>query len=87
MTYVALFVATFGYVMLRAFQQRNVAFDNYWWVPPVAFGMATFDAYLIATVAQAGLTVGVVIANGTAGTLGALTAMWFHKRFVKEHKS
>lgn len=87
MTYLALFAATFLYVLLRALQQRNVAFDNYWWVPPVAFGMATLDAFLIVTIVHSGWSVAVVVANGAAGALGCLTAMWFHKRFVSEKKS
>jgi hypothetical protein len=87
MKYLALFAATFVYVLLRALQQRNVAFDSYRWIPPVAFGMAAVDAFLIVTVAQSGWSWQIVIANGAAGALGCLAAMWIHKRFVSEQKS
>jgi len=79
-----MFGAGFLYVMLRAFQQRNVAFDNYWWIPPVSYAMAAVDMYVIVNVARNGLTWVYVAVYGTAAALGALCAMRFHKRFVKK---
>lgn len=78
-----LFLATFSYVTLRAFQQRNVAFNNHWWVLPTSYGMAVFDVYCVVAVSKGGWTFPVVFANGTAGFLGCFFAMWFHNRFVK----
>jgi hypothetical protein len=79
-----MFLAMFAYVMLRALQQRNVAFDNYAWVIPTSYCMAVVDVFIIAFVSHQGWTVPIVLANGTGGALGALGAMQFHKRYVKK---
>jgi hypothetical protein len=78
-----MFGAMYVYVMLRAVQQRNVAFDNYAWVIPTSYCMAIVDVFIITFVAHQGWTLPIVAANGTGGALGALSAMWFHKRFIK----
>jgi glycopeptide antibiotics resistance protein len=83
MSILTMFGAMFAYVMLRALQQRNVAFDNYAWVIPTSYCMAVVDVFIIAFVSHQGWTVPIVLANGSGGALGALCAMWFHKRFVK----
>lgn len=82
MIYLSMFVATFLYVMLRAFQQRNVAFNNYLWVVPTSYCMAIVDVFIVALVAKQGWSLGIVLAAGTAGALGAVSAMLFHNRFV-----
>jgi hypothetical protein len=73
----------FLYVILRALQQRNVAYDNYGWVIPTSYAMACADVFLITTVSKANWSIGLVFGYGTAGAAGALFAMWFHKRFIK----
>jgi hypothetical protein len=78
-----MFGATYVYVMLRALQQRNVAFDNYAWVIPTSYCMAVLDIFIVAFIAHAGWTWPIVLANGSGGCLGALTAMWFHKKHIK----
>ena len=83
MRYVVMFVACYMYVLLRAFQQRNVAFDNYWWIVPTSYGMAVVDVFIVAFVAHQGWSIGIVFANGSGGALGAMTAMWMHRRWVK----
>lgn len=83
MKYLLLFLATFAYVTLRAFQQRNVAHNSFRWVPPTSYAMAVLDIYVIASVAKEGFSWTFVLINGTAGALGCLLAMWFHRRFVK----
>ena len=84
MRYLEMFLACFFYVLLRAFQQRNVAFDNYGWIVPTSYGMAVVDVFIVAFVAHQGWSVGIVAANGTGGCLGALCAMRLHKRWVKK---
>lgn len=81
--FAAMFAATFCYVLLRAFQQRNVAFDNHGWVIPTSYAMAVMDIYIVATVARSGWSIPLVLVNGTAAALGALCAMRLHRRFVK----
>ena len=46
--------------------------------------MAVVDVFIIAFVAHQGWTVPIVLANGSGGALGALSAMLFHKRYVKK---
>jgi hypothetical protein len=81
--YVAVFVATYLYVMARAFQQRNVAFDNYAWIPAASTAMAILDVFIVSTVAREGWHIALVASCAAAGTLGCWSAMAFHKRFVK----
>lgn len=82
MKLLAIFFATFCYVMLRALQQRNVAHENYAWIPPVSYAMAAADVFIVTVLAHVGWTLPVVLANGTGGALGALAAVFFHKRFI-----
>lgn len=77
-----MFAACYAYVMLRALQQRNVAFDNYKWIVPVSYCMACMDVFIVAFVAHAGWSFLIVFANGSGAALGALSAMAFHKKFV-----
>jgi hypothetical protein len=79
-----MFGSCYLYVLCRAFQQRNVAFDNYKWVIPVSYCMATIDVFIVAFIAHAGWTPLIVFANGTGAAAGAITAMWLHKRWVKK---
>jgi hypothetical protein len=79
-----MFGACYVYVLLRAFQQRNVAFDNYGWILPVSYCMAVVDVFIVAFVAHQGWSVGIVLANGTGGFLGCLSAMFLHNRWVKK---
>ena len=77
-----MFGSCYIYVLLRAFQQRNVAFLNYAWIVPTSYFMAVMDVFIVAFIAHAGWSAGIVLANGTGGCLGALSAMWLHKRWV-----
>jgi hypothetical protein len=78
-----MFGAMFAYVFVRAFQQRNVAFAHYWWVVPTSLVMAVFDVFIITFVAHQGWSVAIVLANGGGGALGCLSAIYLHKRWVK----
>lgn len=82
MQYLEMFLAVYAYVLLRAFQQRSVAFASYWWIPPVSYLMAAADVFIVVFVARSGWHLGLVLANGTGGALGALSAVWLHKKWV-----
>jgi len=79
-----LFGASFLFVALKAAQQRNVAFDHVWLVPPFSFGMAFVEVYIIASVAQAGYSLSAAIGMGAGGSAGAIAAMLLHKRYVRK---
>lgn len=79
-----MFLSCYAYVLCRAFQQRNVAFDNYKWIVPTSYLMAVLDVFIVAFIAHVGWTPLIVAANGTGGCLGALSAMMLHKRWVKK---
>lgn len=80
MLYLALAAASFIFVFLKAFQQRNVAFDHYAAILPTSLGMATVEVFMVAKVAAEGWSVGVVLAVGLASGMGALGAMFLHRK-------
>lgn len=71
--------AMFAFVFLKAFQQRNVAFDHYWPVLPISWCMFSTEAYVIVAVASRGWDLAFVAAVGTASGIGAMLAMALHK--------
>jgi hypothetical protein len=79
----AVFGASFLYVMLRAFQQRNVSYDNYAWIVPTSYSMAIVDTLVMSWVAKTGWSTPFVFIFGTGSALGCIAAMQFHKRYVK----
>ncbi len=77
-------LAMFGFVFLKAFQQRNVAFDHYWPVVPVSLLMAATEIYVISTIVRIGYNAFLVVAIGIGAGLGALLAMVLHKRLFRQ---
>ena len=73
-------LAMFAFVFLKAFQQRNVAFDHYWPVVPTSLLMAATEVYVIAAIVRNGYHLPLVLAVGLGSGLGALGAMLLHKR-------
>jgi hypothetical protein len=80
-TYLAVAGANFLFIFLKAYQQRNVAFDNYGMVIPTSFGLALTEVYVIAKVAALGFTLPLALTIGAAAGSGALCAMLLHKRY------
>lgn len=86
MIYLAVFLATFLNITLRATQQRQVMAAQYWRMPPVSFGMAFCEVFVwgsVAKTALAGTTpelVGVAVAMGCGGALGSMLGTWLHVR-------
>jgi len=80
---IAMFFACYLYVFTRAFQQRNVVHDNYGWIIPTSYAMATLDVFIIAYIAHSGWSLSLIAVNGGGSGLGCLTAMLLHKRWVK----
>lgn len=79
-----IFGCSFIFVALKAFQQRNVAFDNYVWVVPTSVAMGFVEYGTIILVVSSGYTIPTLLAAGLGAGSGALSAMLIHKRFVKK---
>lgn len=82
---VTTFLASYVFVFLKAFQQRNVAFSNMVAIMPVSIAMAIVEVYIIATVATRGYSVPVVLAVGFGAGLGCICAVIIHKRVFKKN--
>lgn len=79
-----MFGSCYVYVLCRAFQQRNVAFANYAWIVPTSYCMAVLDVFIVAFIAHSGWTPAIVLANGSGGCLGCLSAIYAHRRWVSK---
>jgi hypothetical protein len=80
----------FVFVFFKAFQQRNVAFMHYWWVMPISFCMASTEVFAVGIIAVGAITaeswfelVPYAFMLGLLGGLGAIVAMWLHKKVLK----
>ena len=73
-------------MFLKAFQQRNVAFDNYGAVMPTSFAMAFVELYVIGSVVKTGWQLGIVSAVGLGGGLGCIAAMYLHHHIFRKGK-
>ena len=76
-------VASFIFVFLKAFQQRNVAFDHVWPVIPISLAMAATEIYVISSVVVLGYSGWLVLAVGLGAGVGAVLAMLLHKRIFR----
>lgn len=83
LAYSLAFCSTFVFVFLKAFQQLNVVHGNYLWILPVSFAMAACEVYTVVISAQQGWG-WVVVPIGFGGGLGAISAVWIHKRIRKQ---
>ena len=80
---IELFLASFTFITIKAFQQLNVVHGEYIWVVPTSLLMAVAEATVIIKVATiSNLTV--CIPMGVGGGLGAMTAMYIHNRYVRK---
>lgn len=84
--------AVFTVAFFRVFQQKNSAGMHYRWVPLSQYGIHCCEAVVMGvagvTAVESGsilytmLVVGVPA--GTGGTVGALSSMWVHNRWVSK---
>ena len=79
---VVTFLASFGFIFLKAFQQRNVAFDHYSWIVPTSLLMALAEVYVIHNIATQGYSIALVFAIGFGSGFGALLAAILHKKML-----
>jgi len=78
-TALAVFAASFLFVGLKALQQLNVVHDNYLAIMPTSLAMATCEVLVIANMAHYGWG-WIILPVGAGSGLGALSAMWLHRR-------
>ncbi len=78
--------AMFIFVFLKAFQQRNVAFNHYWPVIPTSLLMALAEVYVIALIATTGYDLRLVLSIGFGAGCGAVVAMFLHNRWLGDKK-
>lgn len=74
-------LAMFVFVALKAWQQRNVAFDAPPWIVILtSYGMAFTEVYVISVIVAVGYDLATVFAIGTGAGLGAVAAMVAHRK-------
>ena len=78
-----LFAVNFVYIALKAFQQKNVAGNQYLPVIPTSLCMAACEVFTVYAVATSGFHLQNIVAVGLGGGMGAMTAMLVHSRIYK----
>ena len=78
---IALALATFLLIFLRAWQQQNVQHIYYWWAAITSYGLAAADVMVVLGVVNYGYDAIPYI--GTGGAIGVVSSMWLHKRIRK----
>lgn len=78
------FAASFVFIFLKAWQQKNVAFDHYLWIVPTSVLMAVVEVYVIANIATKGYSWWLVASVGVGSGLGALASAWLHNKVLKK---
>jgi hypothetical protein len=74
------FFASVAFIFLKAFQQRNVAFNHLAWIVPTSLGMAFTEVYVIFSIAERGYSLPLVLAVGLGSGVGALLAVIVHRK-------
>ena len=75
-----------GFVCLRAFQQRNVAFDSpARYIMGTSYLMALMEVYVVAAIATNGYSLLLVGCIGTGAGIGAIAGRAVHRRMFKAH--
>lgn len=77
------------FIFAKAFQQRNVIHNNWWWIPVFSFTMSFLElgalSLGIMDIANNGWhrLISLGIAQGAGGTIGCWLAMYTHNRLHK----
>ena len=75
-----LIIASYISVFVKAFQQRNVAFNNYLYVPVFSLAMAFTEVYIIINIVQMGASLDVVWKLAIGAVFGCWSAMYLHNK-------
>ena len=79
------FIAAFILVACKSAQQLNVVHYKYWWVLPTSYVFAAGEIFIVLQVVSGGWDIWFWMGSGAG--LGAISAMWVHKRMLKRWKS
>lgn len=86
---ILVFLASFAFVGLKAFQGRNIAFLHYRWIMPISYAMGIMEVCIWSTIATSAINAGswwdlfpIVNAISFGGGFGCLLAMYLHNRFI-----
>ena len=82
MIYLAVLLASFVSIGLRAFQNLNVVNAHWLRVPPVSLGIACTDVLVVVNVAREGWGL-VVFPLAVGGTLGCWAAMFLDREIER----
>jgi len=77
-----LIIASYISVFVKAFQQRNVAFNNYLCVPVFSWAMAFTEVYIIINIVKLGASWDLVWKLATGAVLGCWSAMYLHNKLT-----
>lgn len=78
-------IAAYFLVACKSFQQLNVVNYKYLWVFPTSYVFAAGEIFIVLKIVFGGWDVWFWM--GTGAGLGAITAMYFHKKMLKRWKS
>lgn len=81
--YVAIGIAQYCSIFLKAFQQQNVTHERYMWVMPTSFMLALFELGVILAAVKLG-TLWAFVALGLGAGFGTICAMKLHKWMRRE---
>ena len=75
-----LILASYISVFVKAFQQRNVGFNNYLFVPVFSLAMAFTEVYIIINIVKLGASWDLVWKLSIGAILGCWSAMYLHNK-------
>jgi len=78
----AIFLTSFAFIFLKAWQQLNVVYHQIWWIIPTSFCLSVCEVYLIVQAAANGVS-WIVLPLGFGSGLGCLASMILH-RWLRE---
>lgn len=79
----AVFAANFGFIALKAFQQRNVMAAQYPAIVVTSYLLSATEVFVVWKIANVGPTLSMVLTVGTAAGLGAVCATALHARLFR----
>lgn len=82
MLYVASFLAMFGVVFLKGFQQKNVIGGHRKSAFLTSYAIAFFEVAIVMLIVKGGWAI--TLSSGTGGGLGIVCAMTFHDKIFNK---